>query len=156
MAVDATFASEHDDEVLLALATLYLICAKATDDDLAPEEIESIYDRLTVRLLELHADGEDPAHGPELRARSRSIVEAAGREYRAVDDADGLLSLLDRRAKYLRDTLSLPALERALLDLIDLAESDGSVSAAECEFVGAAARTFGVPLEQAGAKDVPT
>lgn len=137
---------EPDDEILRALAFIYLCCAKTGDDELAPEEVTQIHDKLFIRLLELQLVNEQARPISALREKSREITAGAARAFRGARDHEGLLSRLDADARFLRARLAPPARERILLDLLQLAAADGTVSPGESAFVEAIARTFEVPL----------
>lgn len=137
---------EPDEEILRALAFVYLCCAKTADDELAPEEIARIHDKLLIRLLELQLVSEQARPIATLRDTSREITAGAAQAFRAARDHEALLSRLDADARFLRARLPRPARERVLLDLLGLAEADGTVSPGESAFVEAIARTFEIPL----------
>jgi tellurite resistance protein len=124
------------DEVLLESAVLvYLACAKLTDGDLDPREVEAIGTQvrsLVPRLSPVYSD---------------QIIRDVAEHFGAFEAPDLLLGEVVRSAERLAEDLERDELEGLVRGLIRISEADGSVSVQERDFVSAVARTFGVTLD---------
>ena len=119
-----------------ALAFLYLTMGQAPDDNITPEEMRTLADRLHRRAPDLSRE----QLGQVLRQTVQTYKEAVTRAEK-----------LERALQYtslLRQAIGLEVRRVIVADLRAVAEADGVVSAEELGFISAAARMLGV--EQGG------
>jgi serine/threonine protein kinase len=130
--------SSQSTGLVHALAFLYVTMGEATDDNLTPDEMRTLADRLHRRAPDLSLE-----HlGQVLRQTVQAYKEASTREEK--------LRRALQYASILRNTLDV-AVRRAILDdLRAVAEADGVVLSEELGFFSAAARMLGLDPEGRG------
>lgn len=119
-----------------AVLVLYLACAKLTDGDLDPGEAKTIVERARARVPELTPSYAD------------SVVAEVAKDLAELPDTQTRLRRVVLSAERIAEGLSAEQQRAVVQDLIEISEADGHTSAEERDFVVAAARTFGVELDE--------
>ncbi len=127
-----TTVDDADSQTFDAVLVLYLACAKLPDGALDATEGARI-----LQLTEQHTRGLAPGYA------ERALRDAAG-DFAALGSPAAQLARVVEAAERVASTLDSSAKEQLVAELRSIASADGEDTAAEHEFVAAAAKTLGV------------
>jgi serine/threonine protein kinase len=119
-----------------ALAFLYLTMGQAPDDNITPEEMRTLADKLHRRAPDLS------------REQLGQVLRQTVQTYKAAHTRAEKLERALQYTSLLRNAIDVGMRRAIVVDLRAVAEADGVVSAEELGFISAAARTLG--LEHGG------
>lgn len=125
----------QEQEVLKAIAFIYLACSHLVDTNLTDEEKQVLVTRLHHWI---------PIGDEELAMTALEDAIAIYQQRATIPDR---LTELHTMADILKGNLDPSQLSDVVYDLIRIARADGNVSAAETNFIIATARTFGLEDE---------